>query len=145
MAAAARRPDQRRRRGAGRHARRHPVFPASTAPGVPVQAPRALMRGSGGYKETPMPRPIPFLSVLAALVGFCPLNGGAETAGDPQPPSWARSPRGPGTPQRLPRDNPLVAGSLGLAPRGQEKLVRLTGEVIDRDTSRPLPARVYLQ
>src|SRR5437867_6613152 len=38
-----------------------------------------------------MPRSIPFLSVLAILVGFCHLNG---AAGDPQP--------------RLPRDNLLV-------------------------------------
>jgi hypothetical protein len=41
-----------------------------------------------------MHRPIPSLTVLAALVGFYPLNGGAGTAGDPQ--------------TRLPRDNLLV-------------------------------------
>ncbi len=41
-----------------------------------------------------MPRPIPFLSVLAALAGLCLLAGGAGTAGGPPP--------------RLPRDNLLV-------------------------------------
>jgi hypothetical protein len=39
----------------------------------------------------------------------------------------------------------LVAGSLGLAPGEQGKAVRLTGEVIDHDTSRPVASRVYLQ
>src|SRR5262249_49070649 len=44
------------------------------------------------FKETPMPRPIPSLSVLVILVGFGPLPGAA--AGEPRP--------------RLPRDNLLV-------------------------------------
>src|SRR5439155_17952258 len=32
-----------------------------------------------------------------------------------------------------------------LIPAQQQKTVRLTGEVIDRDTARPLAARVYIQ
>jgi hypothetical protein len=39
----------------------------------------------------------------------------------------------------------VAGGAVGLASGPQDTRVRLTGEVIDRATSRPIPARVYIQ